>query len=212
MNNSRPLRWLAASLLLAGCQVLPERPPLPAVHDFGPPPSRHGGPPSPWMTVTVQAPEWLHDPMIRYRLLYAQPTQVRFYQLDRWVAPPPDLLAGRLAADRGTAGYELRIELQSFEQTFAQPDRSTVLLRWHAEAINPVNGFLAAERNFDLAQPTRSADAAGAVDGFSRVVDRAVSEVRDWMGALPAPERIAGPADRPEQRGSIETLTPKPDR
>ncbi len=193
MKEIRMMSRLVFCLLLAGCQVLPERPPPPAVHDFGPAPMATGGHAAPWSAVSVDAPEWLHDPMIRYRLLYAHPTQVRFYLLDRWVAPPPDLLASRLASSRTSAGHELRIELQDFEQTFQQADRSTVRMRFHAEAVNPLNGALAAEHQFVLTRATRSADAAGAVDGFSQLVERAAEAIADWMATLPPPERTAAP-------------------
>ena len=188
MSTLRFSSLLTACLLLAGCQVLPERPPLPAFHDFGPAPPSAGEAP-PWSAVSVEAPEWLQDPMIRYRLLYAQPTQVRFYALDRWVAPPPDLLAHRWASSRAAEGYELKIELQGFEQVFERPDQSSVSLRFHADAVDPMSGHSVAERVFRLSRPTRSADAAGAVEAFSGLVSQAVAQVSEWMAKLPPSER-----------------------
>ncbi|MCU0734742.1 MAG: PqiC family protein [Methylotetracoccus sp.] len=190
MNTLHFSRLLTACLLLlAGCQVLPARPPLPALHDFGPAPPSAGEAP-PWSAVSVDAPEWLQDPMICYRLLYAQPTQVRFYALDRWVASPPDLLAHRWASSRAAEGYELKIELQGFEQVFERPDQSSVSLRFHAEAVDPVRGHSVAERVFRLSQPTRSANAAGAVEAFSRLVSQAAAQVSDWMAKLPPSEHL----------------------
>jgi cholesterol transport system auxiliary component len=97
------------ALVSVSCSVLPERPAPPGVHDFGPlvattPVATHA-----WSGATVAAPDWLRDAKLRYRLLYRQPTRVQFYALDRWVAPPPDLLAQALSTTAGAAGCPLRI-------------------------------------------------------------------------------------------------------
>lgn len=189
---------MTTCLLLAGCQVLPERPPPPALHDFGPmPPAAEDG--VPWAAVSVDAPEWLQDPLIRYRLLYAKPTQVRFYTLDRWVAPPPDLLAHRLASNLAGRGYELKIELQGFEQVFEQPTQTLVWMRLHADAVDPISGRSVGERVFRWSRPTQSADAAGAVTAFSGLVTQAVAQISDWMTRLP-PIEYRGDREPPATR------------
>jgi cholesterol transport system auxiliary component len=189
MSTVSWVKWMPMCLLLLGCQVLPDRPPRPAVHDFGPVPSAAANTIIPWSAVSVEAPEWLHDPLIRYRLLYSQPTQVRFYSLDRWVAPPPELLASRLAASNSTKGYELRLSLQTFEQVFEAPDRSVVQLNFQASAIDPQTAQRASLRVFRFSRPARSADAAGAVESISRLVEQALAELAKWMNSLPPPSR-----------------------
>ncbi|MFZ2407812.1 MAG: hypothetical protein WAW41_21995, partial [Methylobacter sp.] len=83
------MRYLLIGWLVffsAGCSVTAQQP---ALHDFGlPAPAEiHQDKAS----VSVNAPTWLWDNRIRYRLLFASPSQVRFYGLDRWIAPPPEL-------------------------------------------------------------------------------------------------------------------------
>lgn len=165
--------------VLAACSVLPERPAPPALHDFGP------GPPAPrdwpWAVAEVTAPEWLQDPGIHYRLLYAQPTELRSYSRDRWVAPPAVLLAQRFNGGRRTGQARLRIELQTFEQVFDQPAQARVTLGFRAVAEGAGQGGQPAEQAFAFTLPTPTADAAGALQTFPRLLARAEAALRDWV-------------------------------
>ena len=89
------MKYLSIGLLLfstvlsgTGCSISSRQP---AMHDFGLPvststyKSKRGNNP----VINVDAPTWLWEDRIRYRLLYAAPTRVGFYTLDLWVAPPP---------------------------------------------------------------------------------------------------------------------------
>ncbi|WP_367025660.1 hypothetical protein ABZN20_14200 [Methylococcus sp. ANG] len=168
----RRIPWiLILSLAAPACSVLPERPPQPALHDFGAAPTAA---PAPWSAVQVEAPDWLQTDRLQYRLLYANPTELRAYALDRWIAPPPALLAQRLKAERNGSGYRLRVELQVFEQVFDRPGSSRVTIRFRAETPT-------ATRTFQLDQPTASPDAAGAVQAFAQTIGRAVAQIRAWQ-------------------------------
>lgn len=171
------MRWilwiLILSLTSAACSVLPERPPQPALHDFG---AGAVAAPAAWSSVEVDAPDWLQTDRLQYRLLYANPTELRAYALDRWVAPPPALLEQRLKSGRAGTGYRLRVELQAFEQVFDRPGSSHVTMRFRAETPT-------ADKTFQLDQPTASPDAAGAVTAFAQLVDRAVAVLRAWQPA-----------------------------
>ena len=188
-----PLRSVHAALVAglmmasAGCSVLPERPLPPAVHDFGPPTATARAVPHAWSGVSVEAPDWLRDPKLRYRLLYRQPTRVQYYALDRWVAPPPDLLAQSLSAAAGPAGCTLRIDLQTFEQLFPQPGQARVVVEFAARVTTPGIGSEPplAERRFTLDHPCPTADAAGAVAAYSSVIDEAIGKLDQWLGSLP---------------------------
>ncbi|QJD28671.1 ABC-type transport auxiliary lipoprotein family protein [Methylococcus geothermalis] len=169
---TRCLSWiLMLSLALPACSLLPERPPPAALHDFG---IAAAAAPAPWSAVEVDAPDWLQTDRLQYRLLYANPTELRAYALDRWIAPPPALLEQRLKAERNGSGYRLRIELQSFEQVFDRPGSSHVTIRFRAETPT-------ADKTFQLDQPTASPDAAGAVQAFAQAIDRAVTQLRTWQ-------------------------------
>lgn len=168
--------------LLAACSVWPERPAVPALHDFGP------GRPTlrdrPWAVAEVTAPEWLQDAGLHYRRLYAQPTELRAYGRDRWVAPPAVLLAQRLNSGRRTGAVRLSIELLNFEQIFDQPTQAHAVLGFRAVAVRA--GY-SAEQAFEFALPTPTADAAGALQTFPRLVARAETAIRDWVLAQPTP-------------------------
>jgi cholesterol transport system auxiliary component len=125
--------WLSLLIMaVPACSVLPERSPQATVHDFGP--WQGDETRAHWSTVEITAPDWLQEDRIRYRLLYANPTAVRFYTQDRWVAPAPALLAQRLRAAAGRDGYRLLVELQSFEQVFDRPGHSSVIVDFRAKA------------------------------------------------------------------------------
>jgi len=178
--------WFSFLLAAAGCSVLPQREPPPALHDFGPRPHHSTEQvTTAWSSVTVDAPEWLQDEQIRYRLLYADPTRMRFYTRDRWLAPPPALLAQRWSAVSDGRGYRLRIGLIDFEQVFDRAGHARAVLQFRATAEIPDSRRPVGERVFQFTRATPSADAAGAVTAFAALVDEAATSVEAWLAALP---------------------------
>jgi cholesterol transport system auxiliary component len=131
--------------------------------------------------VTVDAPEWLQSENIRYRLLYVEPTRVRYYAQDRWLVPPPALLAQRLSLSQGTGGLRLKIRLLEFEQVFDTPQTARVILAFRATATPPDNEMIVAEKVFKMTQATANANAEGAVVSSARIIGEAVGALQNWL-------------------------------
>jgi cholesterol transport system auxiliary component len=174
-------RLLAMLLTVSGCSFAPEKSPAPRLHDLGPLPSGAKGLPMPWSAVDVTAPEWLKDDRIRYRLMYSDSTRVGVYTLDRWVAPPSELLALRFGIFGDGGPLWVRIELQAFEQIFDQPDRAKAVMRFRASIYERMSKKRLAERTFELSRISPRPDAAGAVVSLAALADDAIAEVRTWI-------------------------------
>lgn len=164
---------LAFFFTLSACSLTPPRPV--ALHDFGLLPTAADG----GKSVVVTAPPWLQDTRLRYRLLFDDPTRIRFYADHRWIAPPPVLIQQQLSA-LITSPYRLRIALRDFEQIFDTPSRSRVVLRFFAEATT-ANGQILGAKVFTLEKPTVSADVHGALSGYAELVVQAADEVGEWL-------------------------------
>ena len=175
----------ALSLFTAGCSHSVQ---TPALHDFGatttPIQNVHG--PSP-TEITVKAPKWLNDNRIRYRLLYDEPTRVRFYTLDLWIAPPPELLKQRLAAAPLSARYSLDIELTNFEQQFDTLGSASVVLRFSATAYSAGDKNKRDQRKFAIRSTKVAPNAKGAVNGFAALADQASRQIAIWLDNLMNP-------------------------
>lgn len=176
----------SALLLGVGCSVSPKHPVL---HDFGLPVSVANASitskPTNELMITVNAPTWLWDNRIRYRLLYASPTQIGFYALDLWIASPPELLEQLLMSSGKTQGYSLIIRLHDFEQQFTASNRAKVVLHFFAEAYANDNKKKMGTQEFYFEQPTVTADAAGAVNGFVDLTRQATDRIQIWLTGLP---------------------------
>jgi cholesterol transport system auxiliary component len=172
----------AVGLLMAqGCADTAR---APALHDFGaadltsPPPGPQKGETA---EIRVTAPKWLSDNRIRYRFLYDQPTRVRFYNLDQWIAPPSELLRLHFASGHFDPHYSLAIHLLNFEQQFDAPGRASVLLRFSVDAFEAGTKNRLGSREFLLRSGNVDPDAQGAVRGFADVAERAKRQVQDWL-------------------------------
>jgi cholesterol transport system auxiliary component len=177
---------LLFSMLLfgTGCSISPKQPVL---HDFGLPvsistdKSERGNKPA----ITVDAPTWLWENRIRYRLLYVSPTRVGFYALDLWVAPPPEMFEQFLISSGKARNYSLVIWLHDFEQQFDTPDRARVMLSFSVEAYSGTSGKKVYTKEFYLEQPTATPDASGAVSGFANLTRQADDKIQVWLAGLP---------------------------
>lgn len=168
-----------AVLFSAGCSVTEKKP---AIHDFGV--STSISVHQDKASVSVNAPTWLWDNRIRYRLLFSEPSHVRFYGLDRWIASPPELLEQELASSGAAQDYVLVIRLHDFEQQFDAPDRARVVLRFFVEAYSANNKQKVATQEFYLQQPTKTPDAAGAINGFTNLARQATGDIQSWLMGL----------------------------
>ncbi len=178
------MRYLLIACLVffsAGCSVTAKQP---ALHDFGRPVSTATG--QGRAALNVNAPTWLWDNRIRYRLLFASPSQVRFYGLDRWVASPPELFEQWLMFSGKAQDYALIIRLQDFEQQFDAPDRARVVLRFSVEAYSADNKQKIGEQAFYLQQSGKTPDAAGAISGFIDLAHQATEKIQGWLAGLSA--------------------------
>lgn len=169
--------WLA--VFSAGCGVTEKKP---ALHDFGI--STSAAIDRGKTSVSVNAPTWLWDNRIRYRLLFSEPSQVRFYGLDRWIASPPELLEQLLISSAKVQNYALMIRLHDFEQQFDAPDRARVVLHFSVEAYSVTNKQNIATREFHLQQPTKTPDAAGAISAFTTLARQAAGDIQAWLIGL----------------------------
>jgi len=179
------LRVPALSLLivsaLGGCSVLPRPSPSPRYHDFGPIPASATTLRAPIGLEGVTAPPWLDGDTIWYRFLDRDPTRLRAYAENRWIAPPSRLFAQavqeRLRAI-GRPRYRLRLRVVRFEQDFTSLTRATVMVRIHAVLLDRA-GRVSAERFFQMSAPA-APDVGGAVDGLSALGEQTAREISAW--------------------------------
>lgn len=170
-------------LTLSGCSILPQSQPS-AVHDFGIPNANLSSatstsPRQP--SITVEAPKWLSDNRIRYRLLFATPTQVRFYALDRWIAPPSELFEQLLNASGKRQSKTATIHLDVFEQQFDTSNQAKVVIHFTVTTVAEDNKHQANKRDFRLQLPCPTPDAKGAVAGFTSLTKQANDTVQAWL-------------------------------
>ncbi len=77
--------------------------------------------------------------------------------------------------------YLLRIQMLEFEQQFDTPDKARVLLRFTVDIFSADSKRKLGSKEFRLQQPAISANAAGAVNGFSRLIKQAGEQIRAWI-------------------------------
>ncbi|MBS1214993.1 MAG: putative lipoprotein [Proteobacteria bacterium] len=129
--------------------------------------------------VAGAAPTTRLSDQIRYRFAFDDPTRVRYYSLDRWLAPPPSLLSQRLASGIAADG-QLHVRLLDFEQIFDAPRTARVIMRFRASL--KADGIGTTEQEFRLSHLCPTPDAKGAVTAFAVLVDDSVDKIRDWVG------------------------------
>jgi cholesterol transport system auxiliary component len=140
--------------------------------------------------VTLDAPVWLWDERIRYRLLYEDATVIRHYNLDRWEAPLPVLLERRLTLN-GNQPFVVQIKLTQFEQQFETLNQARVVMSLMVSVFAARDYRLIGNRSFNLSQNTVSPDAAGAIVGFVKLTDQAKADLQAWLQTLSDTERAA---------------------
>lgn len=192
------IKLVIVFLLLTGCTLTPQKNSPVAVYDFGiQHPAEHSNL-APFNTsifvADINAPVWLDNPAIQYRLAYHDPARSYAYANSRWAASPAKLLTRRIkdylvtrqgiisSHDGVKANYTLLIELEEFTQVFDQPDYSRAIIRLRASLIERNSRLLLAQENFSSVQVTPSADAAGAVAALVSVSDAASDKLGKWLG------------------------------
>lgn len=135
-------------------------------------------------TVNVDAPSWLWDERIRYRLLYSNPTAIDYYNLDRWEAPVPTLLEHRLNIAAQGKLINIKIQLMQFEQQFESANNARVVMVLRVSAFSSNGSRLLSKRILKFSKNTESPDAAGAIKGFVDLTEQANKEISSWVATL----------------------------
>lgn len=198
----RRVRILIVTLLTlagtAGCSgILPEPRPPAGLHDFGPTPAATVRLPEGYGLGQFNAAPWLENRAIHYRLLYSDPTRLRRYAHNEWLAPPARLLAERLGSDASVPGagpprYRLNATLETFEQRFSAPQTASAVLDLRVRVIDTASGRVVAQKRFNHSETTE-ADVGGAIRGLGRAGERTLEALVDWLAELDlAPRRPAG--------------------
>lgn len=193
--------FLLGLLLLTGCTVIPKPDPSTAIYNFAvytPPftkqPEQHVKNGKKILVPQVTAPPWLDNPAIHYRLAYHNAAQSYTYASSRWSSPPAFLLTQqikqKIAADThhlvikdssvAIVEYELHIEIEDFSQIFNTLTDSYVSIRVRASLVNNAHR-LVAQKIFSATHAATTADAAGAVSGFSIASDQLMDELIAWL-------------------------------
>lgn len=136
------------------------------------------------LTITVDAPVWLWDSRIRYRLLYKDPTAIAYYNLDRWEAPVPSLLEQQLNIPELTKPLYLKIKLTQFEQQFSALDTAHVIMELRVSAFSSKENTLLAKQVFKGVEITTTPDAQGAILGFSHLTKKINTQITSWLQAM----------------------------
>ncbi len=156
----------------------------PTVHDFGAGVNLAAAPNSSAKPhISVSAPTWLWDNRIRYRLLYSAPTTVRFYGLDVWVAPPPELFEQFLLENLPPNSPPLSLHLMSLEQEFTSIQQANIVLRFELE-LKTSTSQATLSKIFSLRQPSPTPDAAGAINAMLQVNQLAVAQITAWLAQI----------------------------
>jgi cholesterol transport system auxiliary component len=213
--SSARRQWLAsaASLALAGCASVVDKPQRPTLFDLGPiasvaPPPERPGPRAPLVIPEIDASGALDGSAILYRLAYADDHQLRAYSMSRWSAPAPQLVRQRLrqqlgrerpvltldesaaiARQAGEPLYTLRLELEEFSHVFDTPERSRGVLRLRATLLaNTAAGeALLGQRSIGVEGAAPSPDAPGGVRALTAATDAAAQDIGQWLRQVSAP-------------------------
>ncbi|MDB5767503.1 MAG: putative lipoprotein [Collimonas fungivorans] len=195
----KTLSSFLAIALVAGCASKID---APTQYDLGllPPAAATAAPSLPAVSLAdVNAPAWLDNNMIYFRLAYANQLQPRPYAGSRWTMPPAQLFQQRLKSRLAQAGGTvlamsdaalniplLRIDMDDFTQTFDTPSHSLATLQVRASLFN--GRTLLAQKSFSRQAPTPSADAAGAASAFVAANDGVIDDLMGWLATV-APKK-----------------------
>ncbi|MBX3639526.1 MAG: membrane integrity-associated transporter subunit PqiC [Nitrosomonas sp.] len=191
-------------LLLTGCTVIPKPDSSTAIYNFAvytpsaiEQPEQHivkNG--KKILVPQITAPSWLDTPAIHYRLAYHNAAQSYTYANSRWSSPPAFLLTQqikqKIAADThhlvikdssvAIVEYELHIEIEEFSQIFSTLSDSYVSIRFRASLVNNAHRLIA-QKIFSTSHAAATADAAGAVDGFTIASNWLMNELVEWLNS-----------------------------
>ena len=180
----RTLTLALLAFTLSACQLVPERPPAPVLHDLGTAPAAS-------LTLSwrpqlqVTAPPWLDGGAVHYRLP-GSATQLAAYRGHRWAAPPSQLLAQRLqfllAPPPPAAPVRaLEVDLQGFEQRFQSVSGAEAVLTARVTLFERRGAAVLASRDFTLAVPCVSPDVDGGVAALAEGMATLALNIAQWL-------------------------------
>lgn len=179
--------------LLGACAFGDGRPPA-TLYDFGPLKTSNVvqlPDNMPVIKTRVQAPEWMSENLMYYRLNYINDQQVRFYTESSWNTTPSKLFKNRLdtclaAGGSAVTGYTttspaltLRVYIEDFGQHFSSPSASVGHVSLRASLFRGKD--LIAQRSFTRDIPSTTADAAGGVRAMAQASDAIIADIMNWM-------------------------------
>lgn len=179
--------------LLGACALGDGRPPA-TLYDFGPLKTDKlvqlpAG--MPIIKTRVQAPEWMSENLMYYRLNYVNDQQVRFYTESSWNTTPSRLFKNRLDAIIASAGtvvtgfrtnsptLTLRVYIEDFGQHFTSASASVGHVSLRVSLFRGKE--LIAQRSFIRDIPSTTADAAGGVRAMTEATDAVIADILNWM-------------------------------
>ncbi|MDP3007824.1 MAG: hypothetical protein Q8N30_01975 [Methylococcales bacterium] len=155
-----------------------------ALHDFGVVVGVRASPQPTDKTkadISIDSPAWLANDCIHYRLLYAAPTELRCYNLDKWIAPPAELFKQQLLTSGQFSKHRLSIHLLDFEQQFTTAQQTRVVVNVVVDVYEAGSDRLLTTQAFYLQQASATADATGAVAGFAHLTQQAGDKIQQWL-------------------------------
>lgn len=196
--------WIALGaclLMLAGCAKFASRQTFPRHYTLAASssPAHESTQPASRMALhlaRINAPPWLQDTELYYRLDYSHDDRIAAYAQSDWVAPPAGLLeplirnaiAGGAGwrivtgpGDTAKADFNLDIRLDDFSQVFTSPRQSHGVLDATATLVDNRNGNAAAQKHFHFQASAPSANAAGGVKALNRVALQFSAALAQWL-------------------------------
>lgn len=140
----------------------------------------------------IQAPDWLQDGGLYYRLAYRDTLNLQPYAQSRWITPVPQqllqslrgyLMDGRrfvVAAASQHSDYVLELWLDEFCQIYRRPDDSYATLRAHATLLD-ANHRILAQNTWRLEIAAASADALGGAQALQQVGNQWIQQLDQWI-------------------------------
>ena len=182
-----------SAVILAACALGDSRPPA-MLYDLGPfETGRKVSLPAamPPIQTRVNAPGWMNENLMFYRLDYVNNQQIRFYTESSWNAAPSRLLKSRLDAFLVSSGNPvvgartaspplvLRIHIEDFSQHFSSLNDSVGRIALYASLFNGRD--LIAQKVFRKDVVSQTPDAQGGARALAEGSDALIAEIMQWM-------------------------------
>lgn len=125
------------------------------------------------------------DVQMHYRLAWRHSSELADYALNRWAAPPAELLRKQMlrATGEGVGKCGLEIELQEFTQVFSSKEASEARIELRASLTN--GAARVASRGVMVVESGAGSDAAAGAAAMARATERALGELAGWVAAQP---------------------------